>query len=213
MASTGDSVRIASLTWNRRTAFADGVGERAAGGKLTDLGVAAVAEMERLGMILDVSHLSDDGFWHVDELATQPYIATHSSCRALCDHPRNLTDSQLQALGRAGGVVGINFYGRFIGEIDGAGSPIDLAIDHVVHALDVAGEDAVALGPDYMWDYCHATNPVLGVGNIARDMPEGLRRPDELPLFAARLADRVGEKVATKVCSANALRVLREILR
>ena len=98
-------VRIASLTWNRRTMFADGVGERATGGGLTSLGREAVAEMERVGMVLDISHLADAGVRDVVEVATRPIMATHSSCRATFDHPRNLTDAQLTAVADAGGLV------------------------------------------------------------------------------------------------------------
>ena len=89
-------VRMASLTWNRRTPFADGLGERGTGAGLTDLGVKAIERMESLGMIVDVSHLSDAGFDHIAELATRPFVASHSSCRDVFDHPRNLDDARLR---------------------------------------------------------------------------------------------------------------------
>lgn len=94
-----------SLTWNRRTMFADVAGEQHTGGRLTSLGVEAIAEMELLGMVLDVSHLSDTGFWHVAEVAKAPFVASRSSCRALQDHPRNLTDEQIRAVAASGGFV------------------------------------------------------------------------------------------------------------
>jgi membrane dipeptidase len=205
-------VRMASLTWNRRTMFADGQEQHTAGGRLTMLGVEAVAEMERLGMVLDVSHLSDAGFWHVHEIATRPYVASHSSCRALLDSRRNLSDDQLRALADKGGVVGINFWGRFIGERPS----VDCAIDHVAHAVEVAGADHVALGPDFMYDYARTVDPILGgsvTGSLEEMTPAGLRRPDELPQFTARLVERLGADVARKVASDNAIRVISEVLR
>lgn len=203
-------VRMASLTWNRRTMFGDGQ-EQGPLARLTRLGVAAVAEMERLGMALDVSHLNEGGFWHVEEVATRPYLASHSSCRALNPHPRNLTDDQLRAVGARGGVVGINFWGRFIGPDPGP----DAVVDHVVHALEVAGEHAVALGPDFMWDYTQVTSPVIGraaTEGLDELAPMSLRRPDTLPALVERLTARVGEDVARAVCGGNALRVLAELL-
>jgi membrane dipeptidase len=219
-------VRMASLTWNRRTMFADGQEQHLAGGRLTALGVAAVAEMERLGMVIDVSHLSDAGFWHVEEVANRPYLASHSSCRALVDHPRNLDDAQLRAIGALGGVVGINFWGRFLGlpgsptaEGTRRGGPpadaVDLAIDHVEHALAVAGEHAVALGPDYMHDWTARTDPILGrsaLDSLDELTPQGLRRPDELVDFTERLVHRLGPQIAANVAGGNALRLLREVL-
>lgn len=202
-------VRIASLTWNRRTMFADGSSEAGTKAGLTELGIAAVAEMARLGMVVDVSHLSDAGFWHVHEIATRPYIATHSSCRALRDHPRNLTDEQIRALASRGGVVGINFYGEFVSDPP----TVARVIDHIVHALEIAGENHVALGPDYVWDYFQTTD-AKGMTDIefTNYMPPGLRRPDELPPVLHLLAGAVGESVASKVAGGNAMRVLREIL-
>ena len=202
-------VRVASLTWNRRTMFADGSDERATKAGLTELGVAAVAEMERLGLVVDVSHLSEAGFWHIHELATRPYIATHSSCRALRDHPRNLTDDQIRALASRGGVIGINFYGEFVSD------PPTLAgvVEHIVHALEVAGEDHVALGPDYVWDYFQTTDAKgMTDTEFTKYMPPGFRRPDELPAVLELLVGAVGEPVAAKVAGGNAMRVLSGVL-
>ena len=121
-------VRSMSLTWNRRTMMADGAGEAATGAGLTSLGAEAVAEMERLGMIVDVSHLSKAGFDHVAGIATRPFVATHSSCHALCPHPRNLTDDQLRDVADSGGVVGINSFGGFLST--GAPHPRRLPFPH-----------------------------------------------------------------------------------
>jgi membrane dipeptidase len=101
-------VRIASFTWFGRTRLADGTGEESSGSRLTSVGIAILSEMERLGMLVDISHLSATGTEHVLDLATRPVIASHSSARALRDHPRNLTDRQLERIAATGGVVGIN---------------------------------------------------------------------------------------------------------
>ena len=93
-------VRAMGLTWNQRNDLADGVGEKSARSGLTDLGISVVKEMERLGMLVDVSHLSESSFWGVDQVAERPYVASHSNARALASHPRNLTDKQIEALGK-----------------------------------------------------------------------------------------------------------------
>ncbi|MCL6479450.1 MAG: membrane dipeptidase, partial [Peptococcaceae bacterium] len=102
-------VRGITLTWNSRNELGDGVGEAGSGGGLTRFGVEVVREMNRLGMVIDVSHLSERGFWDVMRESAKPVIASHSNCRALCDHPRNLDDAQIKALAAGGGVVGLCF--------------------------------------------------------------------------------------------------------
>ncbi|MFG1862830.1 dipeptidase [Microbispora bryophytorum] len=113
-------VRVASIAHWGRTPLADGSGEDATGGRLTHAEVAAVREMERLGMIFDVSHLGARGVEHVLELATRPVMATHSSARALRDHHRNLTDDQIRGVAATGGVVCVNFFPGWTGH---AGCP------------------------------------------------------------------------------------------
>jgi membrane dipeptidase len=83
-------------------------------GGLSPLGKEVVAEMNRIGMLIDVSHVSDDTFYDVLKYSTKPVVATHSCCRALCDHPRNMTDDMIKALAAAGGVIQINFYPLFL---------------------------------------------------------------------------------------------------
>ena len=140
-------VRIASLTHFGRTALADGSGEDATGGRLTRAGVAALAEMERLGILFDVSHLGAAGVDHVLELATRPVIATHSSARALRDHHRNLADAQLKDIAAGGGVVCVNFFAGFLDESE---HTVDRLVDHIEHVASVAGIDHVGIGPDFL---------------------------------------------------------------
>lgn len=140
-------VRAIGLTWNGRNALADGVGEKDTGGGLTTAGRQMVAEMNRLGMLVDVSHLSETGFWQIVALCQGPFIASHSNCYALCPHPRNLTDAQLKAIAAAGGVVGINFLPRFLHESGRASS--DDIVRHAEHMLKVMGRGHIGLGSDF----------------------------------------------------------------
>ncbi len=114
-------VRMMTLTWNHDNELASPAGKprRAAGGPdprrgLTETGFAFLAEMERLHIIVDVSHLSDRGFWDIVEHGTRPFAASHSNCRALCPHTRNLTDAMIRALAEKGGIAGLNYYAAFL---------------------------------------------------------------------------------------------------
>lgn len=113
---------------------------------LTERGVAFLAEMERLGMVADVSHLSDAGFWDVARHATRPFVASHSNARALCPHVRNLTDDMIRALGEKGGLAGGNCCGAFL--VEGRPSTIEDLCRHLVHVMNVGGVEVAALGLD-----------------------------------------------------------------
>ena len=196
-------VRCMSLTWNRRTMMADGVGEAAAGGGLTALGIEAVAEMERLGMIVDVSHLSKAGVDDVCRIAARPFVATHSSCHALHPHPRNLTDSQLRAIGNSGGMVGINPFGAFLCAVQ---PKLGDYATHIEHAIGVAGAESVGLGCDFMDDILRIIDPILGGGLVdTENLPliDGLRDPSDLKPFTELLASRLGAERAGLVAGEN----------
>lgn len=138
--------RCLTLTWNQRNQLADGVWEKDTKGGLTTLGKEVVREMNGLGMLVDVSHLSDAGFWDVVEISEKPVAATHSCCRAIFPHPRNLTDEQLLAIRDNGGIIGVNFYPGFLGN---APVSVDKVIQHIEHAVAVAGLEHVGLGSDF----------------------------------------------------------------
>ena len=191
-------VRLLSLTWNRRTMFADGVGERDTGGTLTSLGIEAIKEMERVGIILDVSHISENGFWHLNEVATKPFIASHSSLYSLCDHPRNLKNEQAKRIGEVKGIICLNAFGGFLSADP---KPIDL-IAHAKLAIELVGEDRVAFGFDFMKDLLTQVDPVLtGVLMDPKDWPfvPGLDQPADLRSFGELLVSELGEQVANKV--------------
>src|SRR4051794_20788561 len=140
-------VRMASFTHFGRTALADGSAEDAAGSRLTTAGVEAFALMQRLGMLMDVSHLSAAGVDHVLELSRRAVIASHSSAHAVRAHHRNLTDERLKGIAATGGVVGVNFFHGFIDETV---SSVPRVVDHIEHIASVAGIEHVGLGPDFV---------------------------------------------------------------
>ena len=191
-------VRLLSLTWNRRTMFADGVGESDTGGKLTSLGIEAVAEMERIGMILDISHISENGFWHVAEVAKKPFVASHSSMHALQSHPRNLRDAQVKRIIDGGGFVSLNAFGAFLSDTPTVSS----MIDHVEYAINLAGERNVGFGFDFMKDLITQVDPVLGktLVDVSKwPFVPGLDRPSDLATFGNALIERLGEERANEV--------------
>lgn len=141
-------MRVFSMSHNRRNVLADGCGERNPAG-LSFLGQEVVRELNRLRVIVDVSHLSEKGFYDVLDITTAPVLATHSNARALCDHPRNLTDDQLKTLAENGGVVCLNFYRDYLRK-DGQNASLEDLLDHIDYIIRLIGVDHVGLGPDYM---------------------------------------------------------------
>ena len=119
-------------------------------GGLSAFGRLVVGEMNRTGMVIDLSHAAESTFWQVLELSRQPVVCSHSSCRALCDHPRNLTDEQIKALAAKGGVVQVTMYSGFLRK-EGVAT-LDDFMEHLLHAISVAGIDAVGIGTDFDGD-------------------------------------------------------------
>lgn len=147
-----DGVRLITLTWNYENCFgAPSSRERSVMQKgLTDFGKEAVGYMNELGMLIDVSHLSDGGFYDVAELSKKPFAASHSNARALSPHPRNLTDDMIKRLAESGGVTGINFYGSFLQkDAQTEKSTAEALVAHICYIMNVGGEDCVALGTDF----------------------------------------------------------------
>lgn len=138
-------LRSVGITHNP-VSWAAGGADEPAGGGLTSHGVALVRELNRLGILVDVSHLNEASFWDVMVQAGQPLIASHSNCRALCDHRRNLDDRQIRAVADTGGVVAITFVPTFVSAAD---PNLDRVLDHVDHAIGVAGPEHVGLGSDF----------------------------------------------------------------
>lgn len=142
-------VRAMTLTWSNRNDIADGINEEATGSGLTLFGKQVVAEMNRLGMLVDVSHISTAGFWSVIETSSKPIIATHSNAKSLCYHPRNLNDEQIKALAQNGGLAGITFAGQFLEE-DWRNACIESVYKHIDYMLNLIGnDDHIGFGSDF----------------------------------------------------------------
>ena len=134
--------RITSLGWNEKNPLA---GSNVTGGGLTDLGREYVKEAQRLGMIVDVSHISDEAFWDIMDITQAPVVATHSNSRAVCDHSRNLTDEMFMEICKTGGVAGFNQYDAFVGE----NADLNKVCDHFLHFMELDPEGKhIALGGD-----------------------------------------------------------------
>ncbi|MEO3868990.1 membrane dipeptidase [Nonomuraea sp. B12E4] len=210
-------VRVASIAHFGRTALADGSGEDATGSGLTSHGVAALKEMERLGIVFDVSHLGASGVAHVLELATKPVMATHSAAGALRDHHRNLTDEQLRGVAGTGGVVCVNFFAPFLTDRE-EDATLDRLLDHIEHVAEVAGIDHVGLGPDFIREVmADLTRPCCeGLNNRGvnpRAAIPGLAGPSGLPLVTEGLLARgLPEKDVMKIIGGNVHRFFGDLL-
>ncbi len=155
-------VRNLGLVWSRRNAVADGsffqpTKEGKKGG-ISSFGVKVIEEAERLGMTIDVSHLNDEGFWDVMEIATKPVIASHSNARSLCATMRNLTDEQIKAIAKTNGVIGLNAASMLVGD-DDKDSTLEQLMNHLDHLVKVAGVKHVGLGLDLCEDFMKYVSP------------------------------------------------------
>ena len=144
-------VKMASLTWNYENSIGYPNSKDAELHKLglKPFGIEAVEAMNELGIIVDVSHLSEGGFWDVIKYSKKPICASHSCARALCDHSRNLTDEQLKAMGETGSVVGVNFYSAFLEKDNLIFTRDEAILKHMVHIKNKAGIETLALGSDF----------------------------------------------------------------
>ena len=169
--------RISSLGWNEKNVL---TGSHVTGGGLTDQGKEYVREAQRLGMLVDVSHISDEGFWDILDITQAPVVATHSNSRAICGNSRNLTDEMFQAICKTGGVAGYNLCDEFTGEAP----TVDTICDHILHflELDPTGKH-IALGGD--------------LDGISR-MPVGFEGVQSWPVLAQRLVERGVEKTTVR---------------
>lgn len=206
-------VRIVSFTHMGRSPLADGSAEEGTGGRLTRLGVKTMKEMERLGMMMDVSHLSEAGTEHVLELATRPVIASHSGARAVHDHHRNISDSQIRGIAASNGVIGLNLLPAILGTSDGS----NRVMEHLDHLVEVAGTDHVGIGGDFIRDildeiYPPAANVTIE-GLDPRSAFDGLARSSDLPVLTSWMLQRgYGESDVLKILGGNFLRVFRDAM-
>ena len=180
--------RITTLGWNEKNELC---GSHKTGGGLTDLGKEYVFEAQRLGMLVDVSHISDEAFWDIMQITQGSVIASHSNSRVIHNISRNLTDEMFKAICQTGGVAGLNMYADFLGE----NATLDTACDHILHWLELGGEKHIALGGDL--DGCDF-------------LPEGFTGVQDYPKLAKRLLERgVGEETVSDIFWNNAMGVLK----
>ncbi|MBC8498739.1 dipeptidase [Candidatus Bathyarchaeota archaeon] len=188
-------VRMLSFAWNYRTPFADGLGAGRSESKLPELGIQALEEMGRLGMIFDVSHLCDSNFWDVADVMKSPFIASHSNCREIADISRNLTDDMIVAIADHGGVMGLNFGAGFVHKEK---ATVATLVDHVDRVVEVTSIDYVGLGSDFD-----------GVGQL----PEGINDVSDLPNITRELVKReYSDEDVLKFLGGNHLRVFKEVI-
>jgi membrane dipeptidase len=191
-------LRSLGLTWSRPNRFAQGVGSEDNGDGLTAAGKRLVRECNDLGILVDISHLNDPGFWDVIDVTTKPIVASHSNCRAISPHVRNLTDDQIRAVAKTGGLVGLNFAVYFLNP-DMSGDtnvPLDLMVDHMQRVVDIAGIDYIAIGSDFD-------------GTV---VPDAIRDAAGIGVLINALRDRgFDEPSIAKICNDNWMRVFREV--
>ncbi len=181
-------VRIAALTWNNENRLGHPAKTGSREG-LTAYGVTIAREMQRLHMAVDTSHLNEAGFYDLFAKTDRPPMASHSCCRALCDHFRNLTDDQLRMLIREGGYVGVNFYPAFLAENGRA--DCETVVKHIDHICQLGGDGIVGFGSDFDGIEC---------------APEGLAHPGEIPNLLQSLRRRgYPEKTIAGIAGGNLL--------
>lgn len=186
----GLGVRAAGLVWNHENRLAQPA-KGGSGAGLTPFGREVVFRMRQCRMAVDVSHLNERGMWETLDGPVPP-MASHSCARALCNHPRNLTDPQLRALFQAGGYVGVNFYPWFLD--DSGKADIDRVIDHIAHMCDRGGERCVGLGSDF---------------DGIDEYPLGLRHAGDVPALLERMRARgFSEPLVRAVAGENFARYL-----
>ncbi|MFC1728919.1 M20/M25/M40 family metallo-hydrolase [candidate division KSB1 bacterium] len=196
-------VRLMTLTHWTRTDWADASGdEEALFGGLTEFGEQVVEEMNELGMVIDVSHVHDETFRDVIRVTKDPVVASHSCCRALSDHFRNMSDEMLRALAENGGMIGINYYPEFLSAGSGGGTPrvdVKTVVDHIDHVVEVTGSyDHVGLGSDF--DGITST-------------PAGLEDTGKILNITQELFNRgYTEENIRKVLGGNFVRILRQVV-
>lgn len=182
--------RMTTLTWNESNPLA---GSHKTGGRLTDQGREFVKEAQRLGMLIDVSHLSDEAFWDVIAMTQAPVVASHSNSRSVCNVSRNLTDDMFRAICESGGVAGINQCAAFVGDKP----TLDSVCDHVLHWMKLDPEcNHIALGADL--DGCDT-------------LTEGFNGVECYPALAQALLQRgLSEKQVENIYWNNAMGVMEK---
>ncbi|KAA0239642.1 MAG: membrane dipeptidase [Planctomycetaceae bacterium] len=193
-------LRCLAPAWSRSTIFAHGVsfGDALPETGLTLSGRRLVAECNRLGIILDASHINPAGFWDLIAESRYPIIASHSCVKAISPHVRNLDDDQIRAIAEKGGTIGINFANIFLRPDmkRDASTPVDLIAQHFDHILNLVGDEHVSFGTDF----------------DGTDVPDAIRDATGLPLVCRALKERgYAESSLERICNGNFLRVAEDV--
>lgn len=191
-------IRLMTLMWNYENClgYPNSKDSQIMQKGLKPFGIDIVRQMGELGMIVDVSHASDGSFWDVLRYANGPVAASHSNCRALCNHPRNLSDDMIKALAEKGGVAGLNLYGVFLGTQKE--SRIDEMTAHILHMIHVGGSEFPAIGTDFD-------------GFRGMDVMEISRLSDMEKLWYQLKRKGISEDQLEKIWNGNVLRILKEM--
>lgn len=189
-------VRVLGPSWNNKNIFASGPDSDEG---LSENGIELIKKMNELYITLDLSHLNEKSFWDSIELTELIPVATHSNAKALTNHPRNLNDSQLKAISKRNGVIGIVFYNEFL-KINNRFPTLEDIYAHTDHILNLCGEDHVGIGTDLD-------------GAQIKDFPEEVRQISKLPLVSEYfLSKGYSEEVVSKIMGRNFLRVIENNL-
>lgn len=193
-------VRLISLTWNFENCFGfpNSKDESIMKKGLTSFGKEAISVMNELGILIDVSHLSDGGFYDVANLSKKPFVASHSNCRSLCAHSRNLTDEMIYILGEKGGVAGLNFEPTFLQpDMVDKHSTMERMMAHLKYLIRIGGEECAAIGSDF--------------DGISGEFEVG--SPLQMELFFEYLHKHgFSEDLIDKIAYKNVLRVMKDTL-
>ena len=193
-----EGIRLITLTWNHENCigFPNSRDAEMMQKGLKPFGIQVVEKMNELGMIIDVSHLSDGGFWDVLKYSKNPVVASHSNARSLCNHPRNLSDEMIKALAEKGGVAGVNLYPYFI--LPSGKITVENVVDHIEYMYRKGGEDFVAIGTDFD-GFDEGESEIVHIGEMGK-------------LYEAVKRQGFTERQMEKIWSENAMRVIKEVL-
>ena len=190
-------VRLLTLTWNQRNQIADGAGESRTGSRLTEFGDKVVKEMNKIGMLIDVSHLSESSFWDVVSKSKGPIVASHSNCYTLCPHNRNLKDEQIKAIANKNGLIGVAYVNNFLSQ-EKRKTTIKDVVRHIEYLVNLVGFDHIGLGSDF---------------DGTKKLPLGLDGADKVPNIIEELLNQGHKrKDIKKILGENWLRVFKEVV-
>jgi membrane dipeptidase len=179
-------VRVALLTYNIQNYVADGITESSNGG-LSKFGRRVIAEMNRVGMVVDGSHTGERATFQAMEISDAPFIFSHSSCKAVYDHPRNITDDQIRACAETGGVIGVLGLPYFI---NASRDPqIEHIVRHAAHIAELVGTDHIGIGMDYWEGICPYSTPEQQIARLEKQQAaDDLWNPGNIPVYPWQLA-------------------------